>query len=85
MRGKHNVHLLCKENKVVSFKDKLNAVHKYGRINLTILFLTTQHLLLQLTHDGYVKILKSKWINEELRMLSLKFVSLNEVSILLNH
>ena len=60
MRGRHNVHLLCKGNKVVSFKDTLNAVHKYGRIDLTILFLTTQHLLPQPTHDGYVKILKSK-------------------------
>jgi hypothetical protein len=45
MRARHNVHLLCKNNRVISLKDCLLNVHNLGAIDISNLFLTNQHLL----------------------------------------
>ena len=84
MRGRHNVHLLCKGNEVVSFQETLKSVHKYGRIDLDILFLTTQHLLPPPPIDDW-EVLGGSMIDEQGRRIQLGFVSLGEASILLSH
>ncbi|OQU94076.1 hypothetical protein CLAIMM_00488 [Cladophialophora immunda] len=45
MRARHNVHLLCKYNKIISFKECLTRVHEKGAIAIANLFLTHQQLL----------------------------------------
>ncbi|KIW92325.1 uncharacterized protein Z519_07309 [Cladophialophora bantiana CBS 173.52] len=45
MRARHNVHLLCKDNKIVSLKECLTRVHEKGVIAIANLFLTHQQLL----------------------------------------
>lgn len=45
MRGRNNIHLLCKRNQVICFQELLRTVHQEGRIDIAILFLTSQHLL----------------------------------------
>ena len=84
MRGRYNIHLLCKGNEVVSFQETLKFVHKHGRIDLDILFLTTQHLLPPPPVDDW-QILGESMIDEQGRKTQLGFVSLGEASILLSH
>lgn len=45
MRGRRNIYLLCKDNKVLPFRETLDIVCREGSIDLSILFLATQHLL----------------------------------------
>jgi hypothetical protein len=45
MKGCHNLQLLCKDGKTLSLRDTLTHVHNVGRIDLAVLFLSTQHLL----------------------------------------
>ncbi|OAP63964.1 hypothetical protein AYL99_03191 [Fonsecaea erecta] len=45
MRARHNVHLLCKDNRIISFKECLMKVHEKGAIAISNLFLTHQQLL----------------------------------------
>ena len=45
MRGRNNLHLLCKWNKSVCLRETIRAVHEAGRIDLVILFSAAQHLL----------------------------------------
>ena len=45
MRGRRNVHVLCKNNKLLSVKDTVQTVIFNGRVDLVILFLTGHHLL----------------------------------------
>ena len=84
MRGRHNVYLLCERNEVISFKETLKAVNKNGRIDLVILFLTTQHLIPQEPIDDY-EIFGEIMASERDRMMQLGFISLGEASILLSH
>lgn len=84
MRGRHNIHLLCKWNQVICFKETLRAVNENGRIDLAILFLTSQHLLPQPPVDDY-ELFGVKLASEEDRMIQLGFISLGEASILLSH
>ena len=44
MKGRHNTHLLCKDDRTVSFLETLKAVQERGSLELVVLFLTTQHL-----------------------------------------
>lgn len=85
MRGRHNIHLLCKRDQVVSFKETLKAVNENGRIDLAILFLTSQHLLPQPPPIDY-GLFEEVWdTTEEDRMMQLGIISLGEASILLSH
>lgn len=45
MRGRRNIYLLCKDDKILSFRETLDIVCQEGSIDLAILFLATQHLL----------------------------------------
>jgi hypothetical protein len=45
MRGRRNICLLCKDNRVVPLKQILKEVFSKGSIDLAILFLTAQNLL----------------------------------------
>ncbi|KAL9625867.1 MAG: hypothetical protein Q9160_000187 [Pyrenula sp. 1 TL-2023] len=45
MRARHNVHLLCKDNRIISLSECLLNVHKNGAVDIATLFLTNQHLL----------------------------------------
>jgi len=45
MRARHNVHLLCRDTRIVSLKECLVNVHTNGAIDIANLFLTNQHLL----------------------------------------
>ncbi|KAL8993595.1 MAG: hypothetical protein Q9169_006232 [Polycauliona sp. 2 TL-2023] len=45
MKGCHNLHILCKNNRTISLRDSLREVHGNGRIDLSVLFLAAQHLL----------------------------------------
>lgn len=86
MRGRQNIHLLCKENEVLCLKDTLQDVNENGRIDLAILFLTTQHLLPAPeldTVDLFDQPLEE--IPEEDITLHLGLISLAEASILLSH
>ncbi|MCJ1269524.1 hypothetical protein MMC22_009416 [Lobaria immixta] len=44
-RGRHAVHLLCKNNAIVSLKETIEIVHRRGSIDLANLFLAGPHLL----------------------------------------
>ncbi|PTB68392.1 hypothetical protein BBK36DRAFT_1158061 [Trichoderma citrinoviride] len=45
LRGRHNIHILCKHDVVVSLKDVLLDVCNRGSIDIAALFLSAQHLL----------------------------------------
>lgn len=44
-RGRDSVYLLCKDNAVVSLKETVEFVHRYGGIDMGFLLLTIPHLL----------------------------------------
>lgn len=45
MRARHNIYLLCKDNKRISFFKVVSDVSNYGSIDLAILSLTVPHML----------------------------------------
>lgn len=45
MRGRRRIHVLCKNNTVVSVKKALDVVHQRGHIDLASLTLTSQHMM----------------------------------------
>lgn len=45
MRGRNRIHLLCKDDNVVSLKAVLDLVCHYGAVDIAILYLTMQHLI----------------------------------------
>jgi len=45
MKGRDRIHLLCKDNKIVSLKSVLDLVCHNGAVDTAILYLTMQHLL----------------------------------------
>lgn len=45
MRGRRRIHVLCKNEVVVSLRDVLEVVHESGRIDIAILAFTSEHLL----------------------------------------
>lgn len=45
MRGRQHIHILCKNDRTVSFSEILQAVHDRGRIDLVIFCLLAPHLL----------------------------------------
>ena len=76
--------MLCAGNKVLSFKETLEAVCENGRVDLATLFLTTQHLLQAVPIDDH-DLFGTKLATKEDRMMQLGYVSLGEASILLSH
>ncbi|KIW79746.1 hypothetical protein Z517_06360 [Fonsecaea pedrosoi CBS 271.37] len=52
MRARHNIHLLCKDNKTVALRDCLLNVHHAGAIDIATLLLTSQQLLPAIQYDG---------------------------------
>ncbi|KAL9625865.1 MAG: hypothetical protein Q9160_000185 [Pyrenula sp. 1 TL-2023] len=44
-RGRRNLHLLCKDDKLIPLQEVVEQVHRHGRIDLSILSSTAQHLL----------------------------------------
>ena len=51
VRGRRNTYILCKDQKVVSFKEVVTMVHRQCSIDIVLLLLTTPHLL-PANHDG---------------------------------
>lgn len=45
VRGRRNVYILCKDQKVVSFREVVSTVHRQGSIDIALLLLITPHLL----------------------------------------
>lgn len=45
IRGRSNVHLLCKDDRVVCLKEVLETVHQRGSITISVLFVTAQRLI----------------------------------------
>lgn len=45
MRGRRRIHVLCKNNTVVSVKKALDVVHQRGHVDLATLTLTSQHMM----------------------------------------
>ena len=45
VRGRHNIHLLCKDNKTISFREIVQDVFDFGSIDLAILSFTVPHML----------------------------------------
>lgn len=86
MRGRNNIHLLCKRNQVICFKELLRTVHQEGRIDISILFLTCQHLIPQIPPDDYEIFSGGEgFASEEDRLTQMGFVSVGEGGILLSH
>lgn len=86
MRGRNNIHLLCERNQVICFKDLLRTVHQEGRIDISTLFLTCQHLVPQVPLDDSGLFPGSESLaTEEDRVTSMGFVSVGEGGILLSH
>ncbi|OAP61481.1 hypothetical protein AYL99_03684 [Fonsecaea erecta] len=52
MRARHNIHLLCKDNKTIALRDCLLNVHHAGAIDIATLLLTSQQLLPTMKYDG---------------------------------
>ncbi len=44
-RARHSIHLLCKDNKMVSLKKTVEIVHREGSLDIGALLLTVPHLL----------------------------------------
>ncbi|KAI9878617.1 MAG: hypothetical protein M1830_000384 [Pleopsidium flavum] len=86
MRGRHNIHLLCKRNEVICFRETLKVVHEEGRIDLAILFLTTQHLMPPPPPDDWELFPGGgSTATDEDRLMEKGFVSVGEAGILLSH
>lgn len=80
IRGRQNIHILCKFNQVLSLRETLETVCREGSIDLAILFLTAQHLLPP-------EVSQDEWFLAKL-LSDLKaqgFVSFEEASSLLSH
>jgi hypothetical protein len=75
IRGRQNIHILCKDNAVVSLKEALSIVCYHGSIDIAVLYLTAQHLLPSPPYN------KSTPMNLVTRGL----VSLEEAGSLLSH
>lgn len=86
MRGRNKIHLLCKGNQVVCFEELLRTVYQEGRIDIVILFLTSQHLIPHLEPDDY-EILPGYGglASDEDRRTQMGLISIGEGSILLSH
>lgn len=87
MRGRNNIHLLCKGNQVICFKELLRSVHQQGRIDIITLFLTSQHLIPHVEPDDDDEILPEAGSSatDEDRRIQMGFISISEGSILLSH
>lgn len=86
MRGRNNIHLLCKRNQVISFQELLRTIHHEGRIDIATLYLTSQHLIphpelavMKLFDDG------EDLRDEDMKMVQMGFISPGEGAILLSH
>lgn len=45
IRGRHQIHLLCKDNKIISFRKVVQNIFRYGSLDLVIFGLTVSHML----------------------------------------
>lgn len=85
LRGRHNIHVLCRNDVVVSLKDVLLDVCNRGSIDIAALFLSAQHLL---PSQAYIHGLgndhpsqSSQWIVNRRK----GFVDIKEAAGLLSH
>lgn len=86
MRGRNNIHLLCKRNQVICFQELLRTVHQEGRVDIATLFLTSQHLIPHPELDDYEIFPGMGGLaTDEDKMMQMGFVSLGEGAIILSH
>lgn len=86
MRGRNNIHLLCKRNQVICFQELLRTVHQEGRIDIATLFLTSQHLLPHPKLDDFEIFPGMGGLaTDEDKMIQMGFISVSEGAILLSH
>ncbi|KAL7815236.1 hypothetical protein V8C26DRAFT_435956 [Trichoderma gracile] len=85
LRGRHNIHVLCKNDVVVSLKDILMDVCNQGSIDIAALFLSAQHLLPSQSYvhglDNNHPAQSSQWIVNRRK----GFVDTKEAAGLLSH
>lgn len=75
LRARHNIHILCKNNRIIALKEVVNAVLDRGCIDIAAAFLSAQHLL------------PWRWFNRETNVTIDKqgFVPLAVAADLLSH
>jgi hypothetical protein len=74
MRGNHNLHILCADNKLVGVKEALKLIFDKGCLQIAITTLACQHLLAS-TKDGFSKGATRKPIDEAGRLLGHRYAS----------
>ncbi len=77
MRGRQNIHVLCKDEVVVCLKELLTSVNAHGSITLANLFLSAQHLLPQMRGDDNA--------SDELQRYYRGFLPIEEAAYALRH
>ncbi|MCJ1425988.1 hypothetical protein MMC29_003889 [Sticta canariensis] len=58
-RGRDSIYLLCKDNAVVSLKETVEFVHRYGSVDIGFLLLTVPHLLPSMVKSDYYDLSKT--------------------------
>jgi hypothetical protein len=82
MRGNHNLHILCADNKLVGVKEALKLVFDKGCLQIAITTLACQHLLAS-TKDGFSKGATRKPIDEAGRLLGHRYATRSGDSIVI--
>jgi hypothetical protein len=76
MKGRENIYLLCKNNATISLREALQTVLHQEAIDISILYLTAQHLLpRRVTH----KPIEQRYLRQ------IELISLEEAGSLLSH
>lgn len=52
-RGRHQIHLLCKDNRTINFRDLCIDIYKYGGIDIAIFILNLAHMLPRSVENPY--------------------------------
>jgi hypothetical protein len=78
MRGRRNLHLLCKNEKVVRLYDIICHVQSHGRIDISVLMVNAQHLLPAQRPKPGVEL---SWHQDRAKGL----INVSEASLLLSH
>jgi hypothetical protein len=82
MRGRKNIHFLCRNNEVVQLKKILEMVCQYGSIDLAILFLSSQHMLPAVKHEIEAQYFPARDTLEEVTQ---GFIPIQEATCLLGN
>ncbi|GME38312.1 uncharacterized protein K452DRAFT_313875 [Neofusicoccum parvum] len=84
VKGDKNMHLLCKDNRVLRLADILRTIHEEGSVDLINTYLSAHHLIPRAGRrdDGGLKVYNSR---DSSFMITLRAFSLEEAASLLSH